>query len=127
MQIQQSHSANQLCLRLEGMGRDCTGFHCTTGLINIIFNSCSANIYLFNDIFTTHFINNYISIGNGFFVDKIPEFSGGVLIPGPLGNSQLLTPLGYGRKEENVLFNDTLNTFYLQLYGIRHKVKDHSA
>ena len=25
-----------------------------------------------------------------------------------------------------VLFNDTLNIFYLQLYGIRHMVKDHS-
>ena len=31
-----------------------------------------------------------------------------------------------GRKEENVLFNDALNTFYLRLYGIRHMVKDHS-
>ena len=32
-----------------------------------------------------------------------------------------------GRKKEgNVLFNDALNTFYLQLYGIRHMVKDHS-
>ena len=31
-----------------------------------------------------------------------------------------------GRKERNVLFNDTLNTFYLRLYGIRHMVKDHS-
>ena len=33
-----------------------------------------------------------------------------------------------GRKEGNVLFNDTLNTFYLQLYGVRHIffVKDHS-
>ena len=31
-----------------------------------------------------------------------------------------------GRKEGNVLFNDTLNTFYLQLYGVRHMVKDHS-
>ena len=31
-----------------------------------------------------------------------------------------------GRKEGNVLFNDTLNTFYLWLYGIRHMVKDHS-
>ena len=31
-----------------------------------------------------------------------------------------------GRKEENVLFNDTLNTFYLRLYGVRHMVKDHS-
>ena len=30
------------------------------------------------------------------------------------------------RKEQNVLFNDTLNTFYLWLYGIRHMVKDHS-
>ena len=28
--------------------------------------------------------------------------------------------------EENVLFNDALNTFYLRLYGIRHMVKDHS-
>ena len=31
-----------------------------------------------------------------------------------------------GRKEGNVLFNDALNTFYLQLYDIRHIVKDHS-
>ena len=29
-------------------------------------------------------------------------------------------------KERNALFNDTLNTFYLQLYGVRHMVKDHS-
>ena len=27
-----------------------------------------------------------------------------------------------GRKEGNVLFNDAPNTFYLQLYGIRHMV-----
>ena len=26
----------------------------------------------------------------------------------------------------NVLFNDTLNTFYVRLYGVRHMVKDHS-
>ena len=32
-----------------------------------------------------------------------------------------------GRKRErNVLFNDALNTFYLQLYGVGHMVKDHS-
>ena len=31
----------------------------------------------------------------------------------------------YG-KEGNVLFNDTLNTFYLLLYGVIHMVKDHS-
>ena len=28
--------------------------------------------------------------------------------------------------ERNVLFNDALNTFYLQLYGIRHMIEDHS-
>ena len=28
--------------------------------------------------------------------------------------------------QENVLFNDALNTFYLRLYGVRHMVKDHS-
>ena len=28
--------------------------------------------------------------------------------------------------EGNVLFNDTLNTFYLRLYGLRHMVNDHS-
>ena len=32
----------------------------------------------------------------------------------------------YGRKEGNVLFNDALKTFYLQLYGVRHMVKNHS-
>ena len=34
--------------------------------------------------------------------------------------------LSTGRKEENVLFNDTLNTFYLRLYSVTHMVKDHS-
>ena len=44
-----------------------------------------------------------------------------------------VTPLSYsdlfranGRKKGNVLFNDTLNSFYLQLYGTRYMVKDHS-
>ena len=33
----------------------------------------------------------------------------------------------YYVKEGNVfLFNDTLNTFYLRLYGVGHMVKDHS-
>ena len=31
-----------------------------------------------------------------------------------------------GRKEGNILVNNTLNTFYLPLYGIRHMVKDHT-
>ena len=30
------------------------------------------------------------------------------------------------REEGNVLFNDTLDTFYLRLYGVRHMVNDHS-
>ena len=29
-------------------------------------------------------------------------------------------------RERDVLFNDALNTFYLQLYDVRHMVKDHS-
>ena len=29
-----------------------------------------------------------------------------------------------GRKEENVLFNDALNTFYLLLYGVKHMVNE---
>ena len=39
------------------------------------------------------------------------------------GSTQSLTCT---RKEGNVLFNDTLNTFHLQVYGVRHMVKDHS-
>ena len=31
-----------------------------------------------------------------------------------------------GRKEGNILFKDTFNTFYLRLYGVRHMVKDYS-
>ena len=30
-----------------------------------------------------------------------------------------------GKTEGNVLFNDTLNTFYLWLCGVKHMVKDH--
>ena len=31
-----------------------------------------------------------------------------------------------GYMEENVLFNDALNTFYYRLYGVRRMVKGHS-
>ena len=31
-----------------------------------------------------------------------------------------------GWKEGNILFNDKPDTFYLQLYGIRYMVKNHS-
>ena len=30
-----------------------------------------------------------------------------------------------GRNDENVLFDDTLNTFYLRLYNVRQMVKNH--
>ena len=43
-----------------------------------------------------------------------------------LQSTTLMVNCLLGRKEGNVLFNDTLNTFYLQLYGVRHMVKDHS-
>ena len=43
-----------------------------------------------------------------------------------LGLCNYLTHIYTTRKEGNVLFNDTLNTFYLRLYGVRHIVKDHS-
>ena len=35
-----------------------------------------------------------------------------------------MVPLDKRRKE--MFFNEALNTFYLQLYGIRQMVKDHS-
>ena len=44
----------------------------------------------------------------------------------PRRNSKTTELYHSGRKEGNVLFNGALNTFYLQLYGIRHMVKDHS-
>ena len=30
-----------------------------------------------------------------------------------------------GRNDGNVLFDDTLNTFYLRLYNVRQMVKNH--
>ena len=33
----------------------------------------------------------------------------------------------YIRKEENILVNDALNTFYLRLYGVRRMIKNHSS
>ena len=46
----------------------------------------------------------------------------------PLSTVQVALPLKAQQvkiKEGNVLFNDTLNTFYLRLYGDRYTVKDH--
>ena len=53
-------------------------------------------------------------------VVRLMKAEGLVLNPGPSTASS-----GHER-ERNVLFNDTLNTFYLRLYGVRHMVKDHS-
>ena len=39
-------------------------------------------------------------------------------------HSSQTTAILTNRKEGNVLFNDVLNTFYLQLYGVRYMVKD---
>ena len=41
-------------------------------------------------------------------------------------NSSFHTHQLEGSNEGNVLFNDTLNTFYLWLYSVKHMVKDHS-
>ena len=40
--------------------------------------------------------------------------------------SDIENSLGHQERKGNVLFNDTLNTFYLRLYGIGLIVKDHS-
>ena len=45
---------------------------------------------------------------------------------GPIELILIRASAGGTRKEGNVLFNDTLNTFYLRLYGVRHMVTDHS-
>ena len=46
--------------------------------------------------------------------------------PRSVHKQQELNTAPEGRNEGNVLFNDTLNTFYLRLYSVRHTVKDHS-
>ena len=41
----------------------------------------------------------------------------------PVCTSNVMLPVVYRlTKKGNVLFNDTLNTFYLRLYGVRHMV-----
>ena len=39
--------------------------------------------------------------------------------------SEPVQPVLEKRKEENVLFIDALNTFYLRLYGVGYIVMDH--
>ena len=45
----------------------------------------------------------------------------------PLFNGLMCDIQTHTGKEGNVLFNDALNTFYLQLYGVGHVVKDYSV
>ena len=54
--------------------------------------------------------------------DKSKEQEGNILYNDTLNTFYLVIWEG----ERNVLFNDALNTFYLRLYGVRHMVKDHS-
>ena len=56
--------------------------------------------------------------------DTQPAVSTPQFFISPWSSLEMLTYSG--RKKGNVLFNDALNTFYLQLYGVRHMVKDHS-
>ena len=44
-----------------------------------------------------------------------------------IGNYQVICQvISVTRKEASASFNNALNTYYLQLYGIGHMVKDHS-
>ena len=43
-----------------------------------------------------------------------------------MGYSFQLAARVFMRERDNFLFNDALNTFYLQLYGVGHMIKDHS-
>ena len=64
-----------------------------------------------------HFIN--CNIG----VSRIPT---SLLVTEPTFNYPRNHNKKEGRKEGNILFNNALNTFYLRLYGVRDRVKDHS-
>ena len=67
----------------------------------------------------------YIETGNVTIPEKYKE--GNVLFNDTL-NTFYLRLYGVRHMEMGryVLFNDALNTFYLRLYGVRHTVKDHS-
>ena len=75
---------------------------------------------LFNDVLNTFYLRLY---GVRHMVkDHSDSERGNPLLPHEL----LFLISSKEGKEGNILFNDTLNTFYLQLYGVRHMVKDHS-
>ena len=43
-----------------------------------------------------------------------------------ISHSRLATRESWNHKRRKEIFNNALNTFYLQLYGVRHMAKDHS-
>ena len=99
------------------------------------------NFFLFNDTLNTFYLQLYGVLhmvkensdserGNQLppHVLLLPNSSKGsfiiCIIPDRITHTKAFaTPVV---KEGNVLFNDTLNTFYLQLYGVLHMVKENS-
>ena len=85
--------------------------------------------FLFNDTLSTLYLRLY---GVGHMVKNHADNKRGTLLP--RSYISRLKPWkivkvkcqNEGRNERNVLFNDTLNTFYLRLYGVKHMEKDHS-
>ena len=79
-----------------------------------------AETYYMVDHITKIFVGRAISVDGDNITFKFPH---------PALSDKLTWPGRNdieGRKEGNVLFNDALNTFYLQLYGDTHMEKDHS-
>ena len=75
---------------------------------------------------STHFIYSYVTLD--IWTTKIAiegKFCNNYMDYSFLLAARILLHALLQRKEGNVLFNDTLNTFYLQLYGIGHLVNDH--
>ena len=74
---------------------------------------------------STHFIYGYMASD---IYGKGPHRKEGNILFNDALNTFYLQLYGKGnRKEGNILFNDALNTFYLRLYGFGHMVKDHTG
>ena len=86
------------------------------GIIQLFYNNL---VYIFN----AEYIRNVLSV---FHFNKIIFVTYIHMCVQVCCVYRFISVLMCLRKEGNVLFNDTLNTFYLRLYGVRHMVKDHS-
>ena len=80
-----------------------------------LFSICSWSIYLH---LYQHKTVSFLHIGHHAFT-KRPHL-------GACSQLQLNRSVDAGMKEGNVLLYNSLNIFYLRLYGIIHIVKDHS-